>query len=66
MPAPPMVPISSSLDIIVPVFMSCALLWFVSRGMGWTTRLAVAVVTLLIILCVVFFERSGFWSGLSR
>ncbi len=55
-----------SLDIIVPVFMSCALLWFVSRGMGWTTRLAVAVVTLLIILCVVFFERSGFWSGLSR
>jgi uncharacterized protein YggT (Ycf19 family) len=33
------------LDIIVPVFMSCALLWWVSRGMNWTTRLVVAVVT---------------------
>jgi len=47
------------LDIIVPVFMSCALLWWVSRGMSWTTRLVVAVVTLVLIFCVVFFERAG-------
>jgi hypothetical protein len=47
------------LDIIVPVFMSCALLWWVSRGMSWTTRLVVAVVTLVLILCIVFFERAG-------
>ena len=48
------------LDIIVPVIMSCALLWWVSRGMNWTTRLAVAAVTLLVIIVVVLFERSGF------
>jgi hypothetical protein len=47
------------LDIIVPVVMSCALLWWVSRGMSWTTRLAVTAVTLAVIVCVVLFERSG-------
>jgi hypothetical protein len=46
------------LDIIVPVVMSCALLWWVGRGMEWTTRLAVTAVTLAVILCVVLFERS--------
>ena len=48
-----------NLDIIVPVLMSCALLWWVSRGMTWTTRLAVAAVTLVVIVVVVLFERSG-------
>ena len=47
------------LDIIVPVVMSCALLWWVSRGMGWTTRLAVTAITLAVIICIVLFERSG-------
>ena len=47
------------LDIIVPVLMSCALLWWVSRGMTWTTRLAVAAVTLVAIIVVVLFEQSG-------
>jgi hypothetical protein len=50
-----------SLQIIVPVIMSCALLWWVSRGMTWTTRLAVAAVTLFIIICIVAIERAGFW-----
>jgi hypothetical protein len=49
------------LHIIVPVIMSCALLWWVSRGMTWTTRLAVAAITLVVIFCVVWFERSGYW-----
>jgi hypothetical protein len=40
--------------------MSCALLWWVSRGMTWTTRLVVAVVTLVLIICVLLFERSSF------
>jgi len=40
--------------------MSCALLWWVSRGMTWTTRLVVAVVTLMLIVCILLFERSGF------
>jgi hypothetical protein len=48
------------LDIIVPVVMSCALLWWVSHGMSWITRLVVAAVTLAVIICIVLFERSGF------
>jgi hypothetical protein len=48
------------LDIIVPVVMSCALLWWVSRGMSWTTRLVVTVVTLVVIFCILLFERSSF------
>ena len=47
------------LDIIVPVVMSCALLWWVSRGMSSTTRLVVTVITLAVIICIVLFERSG-------
>ena len=45
------------LDIIVPVVMSCALLWWVSRGMDWTTRLVVAVITLVVVFCILLFER---------
>jgi hypothetical protein len=48
------------LDIIVPVLMSCALLWWVSRGMGWTTRLAVTAITLAVIICILLVERSVF------
>jgi hypothetical protein len=48
------------LDIIVPVVMSCALLWWIGRRMSWTARLVVAVVTLILIFCLVLFERGGF------
>jgi hypothetical protein len=48
------------LDIIVPVIMGCAMLWWVSRGMSWTHRLVAAAVTLAVIIVVVLFERSGF------
>jgi hypothetical protein len=48
------------LDIVVPVLMSCALLWWVSRGMSWTTRLAVTAITLAVIVFILLFERSGF------
>ena len=48
------------LEIIVPVIMGCALLWWVSRGMNWTTRLVVTAVTLVVIVVVVLFEQSGF------
>jgi hypothetical protein len=47
-------------EIIVPVVMGCAMLWWVSRGMSWTTRLAVTVVTLAVIIAVLLFERLGF------
>ena len=45
------------LDIIVPVLMYCALLWWIGRGMSWTARLAAAVVTLALIICVLLVER---------
>jgi hypothetical protein len=48
------------LDIIVPVVMSCALLWWVSRGMSWTARWVVAAITLVAIIGILMFERSGF------
>jgi hypothetical protein len=48
------------LDIIAPVIMGCALLWWVGRGMNWTTRLAVAAITLVVVVGVVWFERSGY------
>ena len=44
------------LDIIVPVVMCCAMLWWVSRGISWTTRWSTAV-TLVLIICVLLFER---------
>ena len=46
------------LDIVAPVIMYCALLWWVSRGMSWTARLATAVVTLALVISVVLVERS--------
>jgi hypothetical protein len=47
------------LDIVVPILMSCVVLWWVSRGMRWTTLLAVVVVTLILVYCIVLVERSG-------
>ncbi|MDE2378932.1 hypothetical protein [Bradyrhizobium sp.] len=47
----------SQLDLIMAVAMYCALLWWVSRGMGWTARLATAAVTLALIFVVVVLER---------
>ena len=47
------------LDILVPVLMSCALLWWVSRGMNWTMRLRVTAITLVVIIAVLWFERAG-------
>jgi hypothetical protein len=51
---------SLSLDVIIPVIMSCALLWWIGRRMDWTTRLVVTVITLVVIICILLFERSGF------
>jgi hypothetical protein len=45
------------LDILMPVVMCCALLWWIGRGMTWTARLTVTAVTLLLIVCVVWLER---------
>ncbi|TYO67260.1 hypothetical protein FXV83_06485 [Bradyrhizobium hipponense] len=45
------------LDLVVPVLMYCALLWWVGRGMSWPARLATAVVTLALVICVLLVER---------
>jgi hypothetical protein len=45
-------------DIVIPVLMGCALLWWIGRGMGWTTRLVVAAITLLLIVGILLAERS--------
>ena len=50
-----------SLEIIVPVIMSCALLWWFGRGMSWGTRLGIAAVTLVLVFVIVAMERAGFW-----
>ncbi|MBC7584593.1 MAG: hypothetical protein H7316_12660 [Tardiphaga sp.] len=44
-------------DILIPVLMGCALLWWIGRGIGWTAKLAVAAVTLAVIAAVLLFER---------
>jgi hypothetical protein len=45
-------------DILIPVLMSCALLWWISRGMSWTRRLAVAAVTLTVVAGILLLERA--------
>jgi hypothetical protein len=45
-------------DIVISVLMGCALLWWIGRGMGWTTRLVVAAITLMLIVGILLAERS--------
>ena len=45
-------------DLLIPLLMSCALLWWIGRGMGWTTRLVVAAITLVLIVTILLVERS--------
>ena len=47
-----------ALEIIVPILMSCALLWWIGRGIGWSTRLMVAAITLVIIAAILLVERA--------
>jgi hypothetical protein len=45
-------------DIVIPFLMSCALLWWIGRGMGWSTRLMVAAITLVVIVAILLVERA--------
>lgn len=53
-------------EIVVPVVMSCALLWWVSQGMTWSRRLAVAAITLVVIVAIVLAERAGYLPDFRR
>jgi len=44
-------------DIVVPVIMYCAMLWWLSRRMSWTRLLAISAVTLALIIVVLAAER---------
>jgi hypothetical protein len=44
-------------DIVVPVVMYCAMLWWLSRRMSWTRLLAITAVTLVLIIVVLAVER---------
>ncbi len=46
------------LEIIIPLLMGCALLWWIGRGMGWTTRLMVVTITLVVIVAILLVERA--------
>jgi hypothetical protein len=48
------------LDIIVPVLIYCAILFWIGRRFSWTQRLAIIVATLTLILIVVLVERGGY------
>ena len=45
------------LDIVMPVVMYCAMLWWLSRRMSWTRLLMITAVTLVLILIVLAVER---------
>ena len=51
------------LDIIVPVLMGVALLWFIGRGISWSNRLTVAAITLVLVIVVVVSERTGWFQS---
>ena len=50
----------SPLDILAPVLMYCALLWWIGRRMSWVQLLAVTAITLAVIILVLLFERGWF------
>jgi hypothetical protein len=47
------------LDHLVPVVMSCALLWWIGRRMTSASRLLVTAITLAAIVLILLVERAG-------
>ena len=47
------------LNILIPVVMGCAMLWWIGRRMSLTRRLVVTAITLVVIICVLLFEHVG-------
>lgn len=50
---------SSPLDIIVPILMGAALLWWIGRGMGRQSMLIATAVTLAVIVAVLVWQNAG-------
>lgn len=51
--------VSTPLDIIVPILMGAALLWWIGRSMGTRAILLATFVTLAVIAGVMLVENSG-------
>ena len=50
---------NSPLDIIVPILMGAALLWWIGRGMGGRSMLIATVATLAVIVGVLLIQNAG-------
>lgn len=48
-----------SLEIVVPVLMGVALLWWIGRGMSGRSMLIATAVTLAVIVCVILFQNNA-------
>jgi hypothetical protein len=49
----------ASLEIIVPVLMAAALLWWVGRGMSGRAMLIASLITLIVIVAVAMARNAG-------
>jgi hypothetical protein len=47
----------SPLDILAPVLMFCAILWWIGRRMSWARLLAVTAITLAFIILVLLLDH---------
>lgn len=47
----------SPLDILAPILMSCAILWWIGRRMSWARWLVVTAITIAVIILVLLLER---------
>jgi hypothetical protein len=48
-----------TLDIVIPILMCAALLWWIGRGLSAQSMLIVTAVTLAIIVGIIFFENAA-------
>lgn len=48
-----------TLDIVIPVLMCAALLWWIGRGLSVQSMLIVTVVTLAVIVGIIFFQNAA-------
>ena len=46
-------------EIILPLIMGCALMWWVGRTLSWQQRLMAIALTLAVIVGLLFFERGA-------
>ncbi len=48
-----------TLDIVIPILMCAALLWWIGRGLSAQSMLIVTVVTLAAIVCIMLLQNTA-------